>query len=131
MGPGICPIWQTTCELASRDYDFVLSADSPRAGGKYVVKGIAEKVASLTEREKALLTSWLIEQRRNGIQSPEITSGVLGQIANRRPLSFSEKINRAMVFTEGTTSKIGAEIELIADQEPTSLGYQFMAQTEL
>jgi len=132
MEPGTCPVWQTNCKISVRDYGNLLSVDSPRADGKYTVtKSVAESVFNLTPREKAVLTSWLVEQRRNGTQAPEITSTILQEIESRRPLSFSEKIDRALILTEKNISKIGDELGLMTGQSPTSLGNQMMALTEI
>ena len=72
---GTCPIWGTPIrpdELYRGDGRYV---DSPRAGGKYFVDGRAAiMVDDLTDRKKTHLTTWMIEQRRSGVERPEVWS---------------------------------------------------------
>ena len=74
-GNRFCPIWGTTTRpdvLYRGDGQHV---DSPRAGGKYFVDGrAATMVGNLTDRKKARLTTWMIEQRRSGIERPKVWS---------------------------------------------------------
>lgn len=71
-----CAIWGTRTTLASHasqgdDFQY----DSPRAGGKYKITGsAATMVGALTERQKAYLTTWLMEQRRLGADEPTVTT---------------------------------------------------------
>jgi hypothetical protein len=84
MEPETCPIWETDCKLASRDWEFWLDVDSPRAGGKYsVIRAVAASISNLTPRQKAILTSWLIDQRRAGIENPKVTADTIEEIRSR------------------------------------------------
>ena len=51
------------------------TSDSSRAGGQYSVTGTAvESIKKLSGKERALLTTWLCNQRRAGVECPKITS---------------------------------------------------------
>ena len=93
----VCPIWGT--EVASFESAAPartgVNLDSPRAGGKYFITDAAR--GALTEDEhKVRLTSWLVEQRRFGIDSPEVTATVVDNAKHRRRLSIHERADRLL-----------------------------------
>lgn len=70
-----CPIWGTPTKADEIYRGDGLNVNSPRAGGKYFVDGRAAiMVGDLDDREKARLTTWMIEQRRSGVERPEVWS---------------------------------------------------------
>jgi len=76
---GECPIWKTPAKANERS-DFTYEIDSPRAGGEYLIGALIYgrgDIQSLRADEKARLTTWLVEQRRFGEPSPEVTKDVL------------------------------------------------------
>ena len=64
-----CPIWKTPAiEERTGDGETV---DSPRAGGRYSITGRAVEILRIWDESlKSRLTSWLIEQRRLGVDCP-------------------------------------------------------------
>jgi len=68
---------------------------SNRAGGRYFVT--MEATMSLRgialPPEQAKLTTWLNQQRRAGVDCPEITTGIVENVKARAPMSFSNKID--------------------------------------
>ena len=66
----ICPIWDTLARLYKGYTSDGVNVDSPRAGGAFFVA--RKMIGKLDDREKARLTTWLIEQRRLGVECPEI-----------------------------------------------------------
>jgi hypothetical protein len=74
-----CPIWGTPArELLATDYKREIV--SPCAGGRYVIFGPADAMLThqpLDNREKTLLTDWLMSQRRDGEGCPLVTSWTL------------------------------------------------------
>jgi hypothetical protein len=102
-----CPIWGTPAQLieSAGDYQVV---DSPRAGGKYWLSGTANgQLMPLNDLAKRLLTSWLCEQRRAGVETPRVESGVLDLIQSRRPLSIPKRMELALLFVGRETKKLG------------------------
>ena len=59
------------------------------------------------ERLKARLTSWLVEQRRLGVEYPEITEHTITEIERRRDLTVHERADRLLQYFEKQTSHIG------------------------
>ncbi|MBB3149938.1 hypothetical protein FHS21_006397 [Phyllobacterium trifolii] len=70
-----CAIWK------SRTYDSNRGVigdrfqyDSPRASGKYEITGSAKAlVGFMSERQKAYLTTWLVDQHHAGNEWPVVT----------------------------------------------------------
>lgn len=124
-----CPIWGTAADELDRK-DGVLTVDSPRAGGRYKISGSsASMAASLPLRDKAIVTSWLVEQRLNGNETPEIPPDALEELRRRTPMSFSRRIDRALSFCEANISKIGEPFSCsLDDNDPRA--DELMAQTE-
>jgi hypothetical protein len=90
------------------DYRIV---DSPRAGGKYFISGTAEgQLISQTDLAKRLLTSWLCEQRRAGVDTPRVVSNVLELIQSRRPMTALTRMDLALLFLGRETQKLGEPV---------------------
>ena len=100
-----CPIWGTpTTELRPPGLDGRV-ADSPRAGGRYFITGSAETILRNRDASvKARLTTWLVDQRRLGVDCPEVDSNTIKDSEIRRPSPLPERANRFLRF--------------LADQEP-------------
>jgi hypothetical protein len=80
-----CPIWGTPArELLATDYKREIV--SPCAGGWYVIFDPADAMLThqpLDNREKTLLTDWLMSQRRDGEGCPLVTSWTLETVVGR------------------------------------------------
>ena len=113
-----CPIWDTpTTIISSPDSKDMISVNSQRAGGKYLISIEAEAMLeSCDERLKAKLTSWLVEQRWLGQQGPEIFSTTIDEAKERKVLSVFERASRTLKYLESQTSYIGDVIELFRAQ---------------
>ena len=72
----LCPIWDTPASV--QWHGDLMQVNSSRAGGQYHINRTAERcLPELTECDKARLTSWLVEQRRQGNECPEIDTNTL------------------------------------------------------
>ena len=109
-----CPIWGTPAlaeKRAGRDGWYV---DSPRAGGRYFFSGSAElELKNRDENFRALLTSWLVEQRREGVERPEITTDTLKQTEGRASLSVNERADRLLEYVAEQTLGVGQEFVFV------------------
>ena len=75
------------------------TSDSSRAGGQYSVTGTAvESIKKLSGKERALLTTWLCNQRRAGVECPKITSDIVDDVKSLRPLNTTERIDRVLLY---------------------------------
>ena len=70
---GNCLIWNSAARIEDGpDGKFVTSA---RAGGRYFIVGSAQAMmGNFSINEKVMLTSFLVRERRMGIECPDITS---------------------------------------------------------
>ena len=97
-----CPIWGTPAKIV-KDYRSVVCIDSPRTGGTYVIDGwtiarLKMRVQKLDDATKAHLTSWLIDQRRLGEESPPITPETIEDAKQRRDLPIYERMDRFLRY---------------------------------
>ena len=100
-----CPIWQTPANHRYFD-NWMLLVDSPRAGGEYfihshVARCLPEEFRD--DRVKALLTSWIIEQRLLGAECPSITETEIREASKRQPLSVFERADRLLRYFQRIT----------------------------
>jgi hypothetical protein len=89
-----------TFETDSKDSDGdSVYLDSSRAGGQYSVTGTAvESIKKLSGKERALLTTWLCNQRRAGVECPKITSDIVDDVKSMRSLSTRERVERVLWY---------------------------------
>ena len=103
--PQFCPIWGKEFPTSVRRYPregITEVPNSPRAGGAYHLLGDAYwEVGKLNDREKALLTTWLIAQHQQGADWPKVTEGVLGYIKTKQSLPVPERADRLLRFIAG------------------------------
>lgn len=86
-----CPIWKTPAVVIEKGSDG-MKVDSYRTDGQYRISGTAMAIAAnLTSRQKAVLTTWIVDQHRAGEAAPMINSEVLEAAIARRPLTVSER----------------------------------------
>ncbi|MXX99399.1 MAG: hypothetical protein F4Y67_01080 [Chloroflexi bacterium] len=64
----------------------------------------------MTDRDKAKLTTWLIERRRQGEAWPLITEGVIESIMRASPLPVHKRADRLLAHLNERTVEIGAPL---------------------
>lgn len=107
-----CPIWGTSAEITRTTRDGK-DVDSPRAGGRYFVSGTAASMLRfVNDAVKARLTTWLIEQRRLGVECPEITSDIIDDAKNRPALTVHERGERLLKHIQSRLPQIGQTIKI-------------------
>ena len=118
-----CYIWNTPVLTAASLRPGTRSRwidDSPRAGGSYDTDDIFDEsiMIQFTESEKALLTSWLIDQRRQGIRYPRITTfSVSSLVASLKPLQIEERANRLLTLLAVQTERVGQLVTIALPYE--------------
>jgi len=121
-----CPIWGTSAETQPSRRDGV-NVDSPRAGGRYFISGTAEvNMRRTDDGTKARLTTWLVDQRRLGIECPEIMSTTINEAEHRRPLSVHERADRLLEFLGNSSEFVGDDMSI---KKPTDF-MRFLAFSE-
>jgi len=108
-----CPIWDSDAKLKGGSIGDSAQIASVRAGGLYGISGTAvEMVGKLSDQDKAKLTTWLVDQRRLGIELPVVNTDTLGAIKSRRALLFSEKKRRFFEFAAAMRYAPGGRLEI-------------------
>ena len=113
-----CPIWGTP----ATEYPTTLGEDrrafeSPRASGWYFITGTAESM--LLSRDaplKARLTTWLIDQRRFGVEHPEVNCDTVKEAEARRPLPIRERADRYLRYLASLEPYPGLSIPVFTPQ---------------
>jgi nucleoside 2-deoxyribosyltransferase len=99
MSESLCPIWKTPAQEANPGGGDFIQIFSPRAGGEYRVTGTAFRMTAELQGDmkRALLTTWLCNQRRAGIAVPVISADVLSSVSSFVPLSTTGRIERTLL----------------------------------
>src|ERR1019366_1133926 len=126
-----CYIWDTPAEMPRDSDGDSVYLDSPRAGGKCKITGTAAAMlGNLDTKGKALLTTWLCNQRRAGIEYPAITSDVVNSVNATRPLTTTERVERALLHFNQHV-RVGETIQFSAPGHGTVAdAFGLMAITE-
>ena len=102
-----CPIWGTPTPKGPADHNDGKLIDSPRAGGRYFISRTAIGCLPRTnEHVKARLTTWLIDQRRLGVECPEIDSNTITMAEQQKDLSIHDRADRLLQYIEDQTVDI-------------------------
>ena len=110
-----CAIWGTlTDNKPLLDAGGNKAFDSLRAGGMYLVSPRAMGLLKRqNERLKALLTTWLIEQRRSGIDYPKITPERITDAGNLRSLAVHERADRLLQYIASQIQHVAGRISFV------------------
>ena len=133
-----CPIWGSPAEFLPKTRGGQ-NVDSSRAGGRYFISDTAQ--ATLKHRDESLqarLTTWLIDQRRFGVECPEVMSNILDEVERRRPLTVQGRADRLLKFLEDQQKHIGDPIhveitsaaEILYGPGYTEFGGRLLANSE-
>jgi hypothetical protein len=121
-----CPIWKTLAQEMEMSDVNNLYFSSPRAGGLYVIN---DRAAAWLEQnrpsngELACLTTWLYNQRKLGAKWPLITFDLVQKLGTLRPLSTSERIEKALLYFNQHT-RIGEIIPITGSSDMPPVGQE-------
>ena len=118
-----CRIWGEDHEASGRTHPDPSYAivNSPRTGGKYKITGDARPyIPGLSDKEKAKLTTWLIDQRMQGIEIPEVTAAVVQRVKTMHSLPVYERADRLLRFIASEAKTVAATVAI---QEESSSAY--------
>ena len=113
----ICPIWGGEHSARGvyypRNRTYVID-ESPRAGGGYQIDEVTLKasVLPLSADEKARLTTWLVEQRVQGVLRPEITETVIDYVRTKPPIPLHRRADGLLQFIAAQTRMVGDNVEV-------------------
>ena len=105
-----CAIWDTPATETPANGDG-RSIDSPRAGGRYFISGTAEAVLGNCDYHvRVRLTTWLVEQRRLGILSPEITARTIDNAKQSRDSDVSDRADSILRHLGERSETLGNQV---------------------
>ena len=115
-----CPIWgddypaSGVFNPANRTYEM---ARSSRAGTGYKVDEVLlhSSVYPLSPEERLRLTTWLVDQRMQGVLRPEITEAVITYVRTRPPLPVHERADRLLRFIASRSNTVATTIDIQPD----------------
>ena len=122
-----CPIWGEPHEALGlwrpeiRTFEV---SQSPRAGNGYKIDEVVLKssVRSLAPDEMERLTTWLVDQRLQGVWIPEITEAVIDYVKNKRPLQVHERADRLLRHLARRSTRAGQVLDLGTEGDRNSYG---------
>ena len=111
-----CPIWGS--EFEAKGFHIPQTKtnrvdDSPRAGGGSEIDQVLiySQVSSMSDQEKARLTTWLVDQRLQGNRHPQVTREVIELAINKRPLPVHERAERLLRLMASSADKVADRIQ--------------------
>jgi hypothetical protein len=116
-----CPIWGTPAESINKTGDFDIW-DSPISGST------TAQVTQLTDHAKKLLTTWLCEQRRAGVEVPRVNEDILQLIKSRKQLPVYQRRTAALLFLGQNIQNLGERLTLGDERGAVTL--RCIAETE-
>ena len=118
-----CPIWgnrykaKGTFDPIAKMYEV---EDSDRAFSGYKVSQLLldSRIKRLSDREKAWLTTWIVDQFNLGNYQPEITPHVLQSVLRKRSLRVYQRADRLLKYIANASSieKVGVPLRFLHTQ---------------
>ncbi len=122
-----CLIWGDYYEATGYtvpDQSEIIIEHSERAGGGYVIpSNLFHDIGSPDDRHKAGLTTWLVNQRLQGVIRPKVTADALAYAQSKRSLPVHERVDRLLRYIAKCSSEhIGTWVPLLDRTDSTYLG---------
>lgn len=112
-----CAIWGTPAR-ATQISSLSWEIDSPRAGGPYLIDLLTfNRLPTDNLSLRARLTTWLVDQRRAGVSSPQITSEAIRRAQGVPALRFSERIDRLFLYLNSIRLRPGGYLSLTKNEQ--------------
>jgi hypothetical protein len=113
MEDGKCAIWDTAAKTGFNVAEGIQVFDSPHAGGRYALDGIAGlSLPELSNLERAKLTTWLVDQHRIGVRTPLVTTDVVNDVRSKRELNWGARVERFFLYLNDRQYRPGDTIKV-------------------
>ena len=135
-GVANCLIWGKDHEATGSwdDSHTTATVKSARAGGEACTYRITDDALEWLEekddRWKALLTTWLIDQRAQGEKEPVVTTKIVKDINRRRPLPVHKRAERLLRLLAVKIVKVAVGSELKILEEDSATEHAWSESTE-
>ena len=137
---GLCPIWNSDAATAT-EYEVSGNVDhrtgvihvaySARAAGGFVLPEVLlnSKLIYMSEEQGSRLTTWLIDQRMQSVEFPEISESVIEYVKNKPPLPVHERADRLLRYLVNSSGITGEFVTLgtLADM-PDPIGHRGLSE---
>ena len=108
--------------------DVIVVEDSPRAGGPYEITREAILILSdVSDQERALLTTMLVDQREQGIECPTVDTDLVDKAKKRPPIPVDQRAERLLRFISSQTETLAS---IVTIQPGTYAFYAWSESTE-
>ena len=115
----VCNIWGSNYPAeVERDAQILVTLviDSPRAGGGYQVSdAVADRISGLSDKEKARLSTWVVNQRIQRVHLPEITDAVIASATNGDSLQVHERADQLLRFIASLAETVAHSVLINED----------------
>ena len=117
MGLAKCEIWRDCdADNSQRVQPFTWYVDSKRAGGAYIIEGAARALLQgFDDNVRARVTTWLVDQRLQGVDLPVVTESVMHHARAKRPLTVDERVERLLMCLGQHDGKLGEVVQVDRD----------------
>ena len=123
-----CQIWPSYAATGFRDSsrDVIAIEYSPRVGGRYEITYEAISLLGYddtSDKERAILTSILVDQREQGIEWPMVTTELVRKAKTRSPIPVDKRAERLLRYiAECSSQNTGGWVSLLDRTESIYLG---------
>lgn len=127
-----CLIWGTEATI-NESSDFFYEVSSSRAGGLYKISRRVNDDANWqlwSNLQKALLTTWLIDQHDLGIEWPEINSSTIKLVKRAKPMPVHERADRLLKYLAQESPVIGSSVSFHIGDPDSPVTQKMLAWTE-
>ena len=113
-----CPIWPGYEARGFRIPGGFSVKFSPRAGGPYKITTEANAILrnrNASEKERALLTTILVDQREQGIECPVVDSSLVEKVKTRQSISVDQRAERLLRFISSQAENLASIVIIRPD----------------
>ncbi len=109
-----CPIWPGYEATVGSHRPFVDTVeDSPRAGVSYeITRGASLLLTHATDKERALLTTMLVDQRGQGIECPVVNAALVEKAKTIPPIPVDQRAERLLRFVSSQAENLASIVEI-------------------
>lgn len=107
-----CIIWRNDEAIWEDQHGSrMIRVDSPRAGGVYEIpKELLSLIDNMSDKQKARLTTWLIDRRARGTKCPIVTKEIIEYVKNTRPLPAYKRAERLLRLIAEKSETVGSYV---------------------
>ena len=113
-----CPIWPGYPARGIHSRSEISVKRSPRAGGPYEITRVETALLenrNASDKERALLTTMLVDQREHGIECPVVNYDLVEKVKTRSPISVEQRAERLLRFISSQAESVVSRVKISED----------------